>query len=196
MKSLNMKDTVGHEHTAGPALERDESGCLFDAHLRATLAEKLEPGAFPTVEAFAALRWAGKLTHQVMERWAEKQGLSEGRLQLLFRLRHKAPGGVPLGEIAEMMNVSPRNITGLIDNLERDGLVVRVPDPDDRRSVLAALTDEGRRRIDATWRASIEQQTPWTSGMSREELVQLRHLCLRIVENMQQRLDKGFKDDH
>jgi DNA-binding MarR family transcriptional regulator len=164
--------------------------------MRATLEEKLEPGTLPTVEAFAALRWAAKLTHQVMERWAEKQGLSEGRLQLLFRLRHKAPGGVPLGELAEMMNVSPRNITGLIDNLERDGLVVRVPDPDDRRSVLAALTDQGRQRIDATWRASIERQTPWAEGMSREELVQLRHLCLRIVENMQQRLDKGFKDDH
>jgi DNA-binding MarR family transcriptional regulator len=192
-----MKDDTheahGHQHSH-PALGRDESGCLFDSHLRATLAEQLEPGMLPTVEAFAALRWAGKLTHQVMERWAEKQGLSEGRLQVLFRLRHAGSAGVPLGELAEMMNVSPRNITGLIDNLERDGLVARVPDPNDRRSVLAVLTDDGRRRIDATWRASIERQTPWTAGMSPEELVQLRHLCLRIVQNMQQTLEKGFKE--
>jgi DNA-binding MarR family transcriptional regulator len=189
-----MKEDTPSSHPPRPALQRDESGRLYDAHLRATLATKLDPGSLDTVEAFAALRWAGKVTHQLMERWAEKQGLSEGRLQVLFRLRHAGSAGVPLGELAEMLNVSPRNITGLIDNLERDGLVLRAPDPNDRRSVLAVLTDQGRERIDATWRASIERQTPWTAGISPEELAQLRHLCLRIVQNMQQTVEKGFKE--
>jgi DNA-binding MarR family transcriptional regulator len=65
---------------------------------------------------------------------------------------------------------------------------------EDRRSVLAVLTDQGRERIDTAWQASIEGQAPWTEGMSREELAELRHLCLRIVQNMQQTLEKGFKE--
>jgi DNA-binding MarR family transcriptional regulator len=188
-----MNEGIDRPPPPHPTLEHDDSGCLYDPHLRETLARSLEPGPMATVEAFAAVRWAAKLSHIVMERWAEKQGLSEGRLQVLFRLRHAGEAGVPLGELAEMMNVTPRNVTGLMDNLERDGLVVRIPDPNDRRSVRAALTEEGRERIDSTWRASIERQTPWTEGMSHEELVQLRHLCLRIVQNMQRRLDRGFK---
>lgn len=194
MKHFTMRDETEQQHQLHRTLERDESGCLFDPQFRATLAQRLEPGTRATVEAFAALGMAAKLSHHVMERWAEKQGLSVGRLQMLFRLRHAGQAGLPLGELAEMMSVTPRNITGLMDNLERDGLVVRTPDPNDRRSVRAALTEEGRQRIDSTWSVSIERQKPWAEGLSHEELVQLRHLCLRIAENMQRRLEKGFKE--
>jgi DNA-binding MarR family transcriptional regulator len=191
MNHFTMNHPTESPHTGRPQLERDQSGCLYSPHLRASLARELTPGQLATVEAFAALRWSGKLTHHVMERWAEKQGLSEGRLELLACLKRRG-AGVPLGELAEMMSVSPRNITGLIDNLERDGLVVRVADPNDRRSVLATLTEAGRERIESTWRASIERQGPMAEGLSREELIQLRHLCLRVVENMQQVLERGF----
>ena len=186
MKRFNMKD-IPPRH---PRLSIDSSGCLFNPMVRSVLERQLEPEAVAAVEAFAALRWAAKLAHHLMERWAEKQGLTEGRLQVLFRLRHQ-PEGVPLGELAEMMSVSPRNVTGLIDNLERDGLVARVPDPDDRRSVLARLTESGRGRIDSIWRGAVERQVPLTEGMTEAELVQLRHLCLRLVDNMSHAMRKG-----
>jgi DNA-binding MarR family transcriptional regulator len=44
--------------------------------------------------------------------------------------------------------VHPTSITSTIDRLERDGLVRRVPHPDDRRTVLAEITDDGRRVVD------------------------------------------------
>jgi DNA-binding MarR family transcriptional regulator len=69
---------------------------------------------------------------------------------------------------------------------------VRVADPNERRSVLATLTETGRERIESTWRAFIEKQAPMAEGLSHEELIQLRHLRLRIVENMQQKLERGF----
>ncbi|MCW2778658.1 MAG: MarR family transcriptional regulator, partial [Frankiales bacterium] len=40
------------------------------------------------------------------------------------------------------------SITGVVDKLEQQGLVVRVPHPSDRRTVLARLTEEGRRVAD------------------------------------------------
>ncbi|HKF77458.1 MAG TPA: MarR family transcriptional regulator [Candidatus Dormibacteraeota bacterium] len=178
-----MKDDV-----SGPAeLETDARGRLFSRRVRTLMAAGGVPGeALPAVEACAALGRAGRLMHQAMERWAERQGLSETRLGVLLMLRHLGGDGVPLGTLAASLHVSPRNVTGLVDNLERDGLVTRVADPTDRRSVLARLTDSGRQRIDACWLEAVDRQQDLLEGFSGDELAQLRHLCLRIVKNMEE----------
>jgi DNA-binding MarR family transcriptional regulator len=187
MKRFTMK-------TASPfELEIDSHGCLYNPAVREVLGRQVEAKAAAAVEAFAALRWAAKLAHQSMERWADKHDLSEGRLQILFRLRHQRDG-VALGELAAMLNVSPRNVTGLIDNLERDGLVARVPDPGDRRSVQATLTEKGRKRIDSIWRDAVRRQVGVVEGFSEEELAQLRHLCLRLVQNLNRTITMKKED--
>ncbi len=170
----------------GGSLATDAQGRLYDRRFRAILLEHpayrkgVDPGA---LEALAALRIAGKGLHLRMERWAERHGLSEGRLQLLMHVWH-APGRQrPLGELAACLDVTPRDVTGLVDHLERDGLVERVPDPADRRSTLAHLTPAGQARVEEVWEAFTPQHA-LTRGMTPEELVQLRHLCLRLVQNL------------
>lgn len=46
-------------------------------------------------------------------------------------------------ELAERLSVTKRNITTLVDGLEKDGLAVRQPHPTDRRATLVATTDAG-----------------------------------------------------
>src|SRR3989440_7881271 len=131
-------------------LQTDPQGFLFDPRIREVLkrqGRKIEPGT----EALAAVRILGKKLHAGMERWADRFGLSEGRFQILVRLHHQANGRFTMGELAEMLDITPRTVTGLVDNLERDGLVRRVADPADRRSVYAELTEQGRARIAALW---------------------------------------------
>lgn len=53
---------------------------------------------------------------------------------------------LPLSELASHMTCVRSNITQLVDRLEADGLVLRVEDPKDRRSVRAAVTVRGRER--------------------------------------------------
>jgi DNA-binding MarR family transcriptional regulator len=158
----------------------DERGCLYDPNVRSMFTEGQSDIA--SIEGLAAMRLAFKGMHGLMERWAEKHGLSEGRLGLMFRLRRQ--GEVALSDLADALSVSPRNVTGLVDHLERDGLVERVADPTDRRSVRARLTPAGSDRIDSIWREALAHQTHITDGFSKEDLEQLRHLCLRMVENM------------
>ena len=122
--------------------------------------------------------------HALMERWADQHGLSEGRFQILVRLHHTPSGRMTMGDLAETLDVSPRTVTGLVDNLERDGLVKRVDDPGDRRTVHAELTDQGRERVKALWRGAAAGQEQLTRGFSEAELVQLRHLCLRLMQAM------------
>jgi DNA-binding MarR family transcriptional regulator len=137
-----------------------------------------------TVEAMTAMRVTAHLIRQLMDRWAEKHGLSEGRLHVLFQLAGAPDHQLPLGELADQLEVTPRNITGLIDHLERDGLVERIDDPADRRLTYARLTVSGGRRIDGMRAQGLEWQLKIASGLTTEELEQFRHTCLRLIENM------------
>jgi DNA-binding MarR family transcriptional regulator len=83
-----------------------------------------------------------------------------------------------------MLDVSPRTVTGLVDNLERDGYVKRVDAPGDRRSVYAEITEQGRDAVKRLWRDSQGGQVALTKGFTESELVQLRHLSLRLIQAM------------
>src|SRR5207302_9497073 len=63
---------------------------------------------------------------------------SASRLSLLVRLSRV--GEVTLGDLAEALDVSPRNITGVVDLLERDGRVERFRDPDYQRATRVKLS--------------------------------------------------------
>jgi DNA-binding MarR family transcriptional regulator len=166
--------------------ERDENGRLYLKRFR-ELFDPLQVDV-SAVEALASLRLAGRSVHLLQERWGAMHGLSEGRMGVLFRLYRC--GDLPLGELADDLVTTPRNVTGLVDHLERDGLVTRVPDPEDRRSVRARLTDAGRERIEGIWKEGLERQFEIVRGMSKEDLAQLRHLCLLLVENARKELGK------
>jgi len=72
-------------------------------------------------------------------------GLSRAKLKLLTTLvRVDEP--IALCDLAERIRCVRSNVTQLVDRLEAEGLVRRVDDPDDRRSVRAEITPEGRDR--------------------------------------------------
>lgn len=83
-------------------------------------------------------------------------GISHGRfgvLMLLWRSSAPRSGDLPItqapcgprtpAELADAAGVTRATMTGLIDTLERDGFVVREPDPSDRRMLLVRLTKKG-----------------------------------------------------
>ena len=177
MNRFNMKDdelqfSKLNDPRVGFELERDENGRLYNAGMRRLMGNlKVDMSA---VEALAALRLAGRSLHLLQERWADHHGLTEGRMAVLFRLFRC--GATPLGDLAEDLATTPRNITGLVDHLERDGLVERIPDPTDRRSVKASLTEAGRERIQAIWKEGLQRQYEIVGDMTKEDLAQLRHM--------------------
>ena len=188
MKSYKMHDSdlkLPEQAILGE-LERDADGRLYLKRFR----ELFDPSQFDVgaVEALAALRYAGRMVHLLQERWGQMHGLSEGRMAILFRLYRQ--GDCQLGSLADDLATTPRNVTGLVDHLERQGLVERVPDSEDRRSVRARLTEKGRGVIESIWREGIDRQFEIVEGMSKEDLAQLRHLCLLLVENARKELGK------
>lgn len=53
-------------------------------------------------------------------------------------------GPVRMCGLTELLKIEKSTLSGLVDRAEKRGLVRRVPDPEDRRSIRIALTDEGR----------------------------------------------------
>lgn len=180
---MGKPDIRSHAPLTHGDLKVDVSGYLYDAAMRRAVVEDGE-GSVEVFEALAALRLAAKRIHDAMERFAEGHGLSESRLRVLTRLCHRPSRQLPLGALAAGMDVTPRTMTDIIDVLERDGLVNRVPDPADRRSVQAVITEAGLERINAMRRDATTKQAAIAQGFTADQLVDLRHLCLLLVRNL------------
>jgi DNA-binding MarR family transcriptional regulator len=119
-----------------------------------------------------------------IERGLEPAGLSLAKMGVL---RHLVAAGepLPLGQLAERLSCVRSNVTQLVDRLEGDGLVRRVPDPGDRRSVLAVITDAGRRCYEAGARAQAEAEAAVLAGLSPEEQERLAALLDRLDARVQ-----------
>lgn len=76
-------------------------------------------------------------------------GLEPWEFDVLAALRRAGePYSMAAGHLATATLVTSGTMTNRIDRLEERGLVARAPDPDDRRAVLVALTDQGRSCVD------------------------------------------------
>jgi DNA-binding MarR family transcriptional regulator len=71
-------------------------------------------------------------------------GLTFPRYEALMLLSFTRTGTLPMGKVGERLQVHRTSVTNIIDKLEADGLVRRVPHEVDRRTTLAEITDAGR----------------------------------------------------
>src|SRR5207253_2785080 len=114
---------------------------LYSPDVRTALAGFTLGEDTAVLEAAAAVRAAARGLDQLRSHGTGDRGLSPGALDLLIRLSVREAN---VKDLAAAAGVSSRNVTGLVDTLEKAGHAERVPDPRDRRSVLVRITDGGR----------------------------------------------------
>jgi DNA-binding MarR family transcriptional regulator len=138
-----------------------------------------------TVAVAEALRPSLMRISRELRRESRAVGVSAEQVSLLVAIKY-APG-IGAGELAARERISPPAMTQHIDRLERDGLVVRTPSPDDRRRVGLALTEEGRRVL----RRVRSRRTAWLAtrlrGLTPDELA--------AVEAAVEPLEKLLRED-
>ncbi|HEY8933466.1 MAG TPA: MarR family transcriptional regulator [Rariglobus sp.] len=104
----------------------------------------LDPSA---CEAFMHLIRAGDEVTRVMDAHFASRSTTHGRFLVMMLLLEKkgtdCPRPTTPAELADLASVSRATITGLLDSLERDGYVRRLPDPSDRRQMSVKLTPAG-----------------------------------------------------
>ena len=114
-----------------------------------------------------------------VERALGEVGLSLAKVKLLRHL-HNAQDPLPLGALAEKNSCVKSNVTQLMDRMEAEGLVKRVPDPEDRRSVRALITPEGRRKYEAAAKRLTSAEADVLATFSEAERGQLNSLLERL----------------
>ena len=89
------------------------------------------------------LACTNRIEADIRGRLRNEFGITLARFDLLAQLE-RSPGGLKMSELSKRMMVSGGNVTGLTDELEKEGLVAREDDPADRRAYTVKLTPAGR----------------------------------------------------
>ena len=97
-------------------------------------------------EALDAVLHLSMLVNADLAGFEKASGLTGPRIHLLWILGSTGPA--TQRALATALEVTPRNVTGLVDGLVASGHVTREPHPTDRRATLVTPTATGRRAID------------------------------------------------
>jgi len=84
---------------------------------------------------------------EIRKRLRARFGITLSRFDYLAQL-HRHPEGLRMNALSRYLMVTGGNITGLTDELEKEGLVQREPSPQDRRAFVLKMTPEGRGRFE------------------------------------------------
>jgi len=130
-------------------------------------------------------RLAAHLSHGMGETFS-KHGLSSASFDVLATLlRSGPPHALSPSQLLGTMMVTSGTMTNRIDQLEKDGLVARVQNPTDKRSVLIRLTEKGRRIIDAAVTDHVKTQTRLVSVIGEGERAALNGLLRSWLANIE-----------
>ena len=118
------------------------------------------------------------IENEVRRRLRDQFDITLPRFDLLAQL-DRAPNGMTLGELSQRMMVSNGNITGLVDRLCEQGLIVRRPSPTDRRVQIVSLTAEGRKFFRAMARDNAEWIGEIFAGLPARDIEALMPLLAK-----------------
>lgn len=122
------------------------------------------------------LRYSTGLTESV-----ERHGLSVAGFDVLTALRRSGePYRLTAGQLADSGLVSSAGVTLRIDRLEKDGLIVRERDTQDRRVVYSRLTEKGLATVDRAFVEHLDNENRMLAGLSPSERRQLARLLRKL----------------
>jgi DNA-binding MarR family transcriptional regulator len=119
-----------------------------------------------------------------------RSGISMTHLHILWLLEHH--GDLTMGRLAELVDVSLSNASGLIDRMEERGLVERIRVPDDRRVVLVRCSPEGARMRDEIEAIKQDQMRSILGNLDVQQLTRL----LGAVTDLRGAVAKEIGQDH
>lgn len=120
--------------------------------------------------------WAARLFFRALER---KMGMGAGPMPVFFALQ--SGQSLTQKELAISATVEQPTMANTLARMERDGLVVRRPDPKDRRSALVELTTLGRERAQIAFATALEVNGVAMAALTAEEQAQYYALLHKVI---------------
>ena len=141
----------------------------------------------PQTQALRGLYRTFGLMERVMEPFFARFGISAPQWSVLINL-HRAElegqTGLRLCDIGQRMLVRPPTVTGVVDRLERVGLVTRGGVPDDLRAKIVSLTDKGRALVDRVQAVCPKQVDTIMGVLDAAEVAELDRLLGKLGRHL------------
>jgi DNA-binding MarR family transcriptional regulator len=126
--------------------------------------------------------------HRMLDETLAEFDLGEGEWKVLNHLRQAGPPyRRTAGQLAKRAELSSGAMTNRLDRLEEAGLVRRLPDPRDRRSVQVELTDAGARAWEESVSAQAAKEALIAAALDEQEKRQLNALLRRLMLEFERR---------
>lgn len=119
--------------------------------------------------------------------------LTTARTHLLWELNNRGPSTQQV--LAQALEVSPRNITGLVDALSSSGYVERRPHPTDRRATLVTLTRQGKSAMASMVDQRKQAAAQLTEGLSPRRLGELNSTLGLLADRLRQLMAEQADQD-
>lgn len=141
--------------------------------------QRWDPEAASGMAVFTAILRSYQLLNDQVQHVARRHGLTFARYEVLAWLATDPESALTLSWISKTLRIPPATVTNIIDRLEDDKLVRRVPHPSDARTTLAEITARGRRvAMEAT--ADLNAQVYERIGLSEPERSRLTDLLAQL----------------
>jgi DNA-binding MarR family transcriptional regulator len=112
----------------------------------------------------------------------EQHGLKETDFGVLSPLRRAGePFELTPTELARHRMITSGGMTAALDRLEDKGMIVRVPNPNDRRGSLVRLTDRGREVIDASMELHAEVEQQLVAALNEQDAADLQRILRKLL---------------
>jgi DNA-binding MarR family transcriptional regulator len=113
-------------------------------------------------------------------------GTRHGRFNLLMMLTKCHEGDATPASLADKTGVTRATISGLLDGLEKDGMIERRPDPDDRRLTRVNITPAGKSFVNGI----LPGYTRWLSSIVEPLNEEERHHLVTLLEKIRIRISE------
>jgi MarR family 2-MHQ and catechol resistance regulon transcriptional repressor len=142
-------------------------------HLKGTEEEVLALDTF--IKLFRSVNALQSALLPLLQR---EHGLTESQFAVLEALHHLGP--LSQGQLCQKILRSGSNVTTVVDNLERDALVRRDRDENDRRVQIVQLTERGQAAIAAALPEHVERITGIMATLDEQERRELGRICRKL----------------
>lgn len=155
--------------------------------LPAAAAIERSESAYGAIDADAVLLFltvlkAGSDLLNALDSFLDAHGLRHGRWITLVLLLHEPGQTAKPSDLADKQGVTRATMTGLLEGLERDELVERLPDPADGRGALVKLTGKGRATLMSIMPAYYARIGQMMEGVKRKRIARATELVTLMLE--------------
>lgn len=151
----------------------------FDPIARAAELWSERVGPSTTMAAVTSIMRVQQILQSAVDGALRPHNLTFARYEALVLLTFSTRGSLPMRVMGDRLQLHPTSVTNIVDRLETDGLVRRLPHPTDRRTTLVEITEAGRDLMEKATEA-VTQIDFGLGGVTERQTQQLTELLGKV----------------